>query len=241
MEGITVDRLFRCVKEVELAGRQFKVRALSDLEMQMRYRLALLAKVRALKPLRDETSDEYAVVRALVEDSTDEQLRATLFALPSKRREFIEEAERELPIPYIPFPNEASREEEVEILEKRQAAIQETDKARVEYVKKKMESYRTLLKDWDREKLVTETFKGIISSTAESAFQDEWVNQTLSMSLDGQLSLEDVRNLSIQAKAFLMQSFAEVNDLDPLPLAGRPATVSPTASPPSSAMQASLS
>ena len=214
MEGITVDRLFRCVKEVELAGRKLTVRALSDIEMQMRYRAALLEKMRVVQALKNKDSDEYKLVYLPLEEATDDQLRATLFSL--KRRDFVREAEEEIVAPYIPFPDNATKEEEVEVLENRDKALKDANTARVESVKAKLEAYRELLKNSERDKLLPQAQKIVVDNYSEGEFQDEFLNQTLFLCMDGQLTLEDVRNLSTQAKSRLMQAFVEVNDLDPL-------------------------
>ena len=98
-----------------------------------------------------------------------------------------------------------------------------------------MKAYEAVLKDPARDKLLTEARKVVSENVAENAFQDEYMHQTLWMALDGQFTLEEVKGMSVQAKAALMQAFSEVNDLDPLHLAGLSAMGSLAESLPSSA------
>ena len=233
MDGFSVDRLFRSVKEIELVGRKIKVRALSDVERQGRYRQALLARVSALEALKKPDTDEYRIVYSPLEEASDEELRATLFAF--KRRELVLEADEKIQPEYLPFPDNADRSEEGEVLQKRKEQEQVIQNKRADYIKEKLEAYEAVLKETARDKLLTEARKVVSENVAENAFQDEYMHQTLWMALDGQFTLEEVKGMSVQAKAALMQAFSEVNDLDPLHSPGPSATASPEASLPSSA------
>jgi len=228
MEGITVDRLFRVSKDIELLGHKLKVRALSDLEMQLRHREAMRASVVVERALRDPDSTESLVNLAPLEQSAPDDLKSILVIYHQRETQI--KAAREIPLDYLPFPDEATEEEQREVLARREThakLIQDKRKASVE---QEVESYRKSLEDKSVEWLLAQAKGKTIMANASASFAEEFALHTIYTTLEtpeGKRyfdSLDEVRLVPASVRNLILTTFSEVNDLDPLRLNGQSAT-----------------
>ena len=228
----TVDDLFRTCKPVELAGKKLVVRALGDYELQLRNRLALLARVKAENKLKDENSEEYQTVIKPLDDETDGVLRSTLTKM--WEWEAWQAAYREIEPHYIPFPDDPKPEEEAQVVAEREAEPGKVKERREAFVKERVEANQKAFTESDHARLLSETRRLTILAYGQTEGDAELVHRTLLMCVqkeDGQPYFKDiemVQKLHSSVITALMQEFSEVNNLDPLKLNGASSTASTT-------------
>ena len=232
MEIYTVDELFRTWKPMELAGKKLRVRALGDYELQIRNRMALLARIKAENKLKDKNSDEYQVVLKSLEDETDGVLRSTLTEM--WKWESWQKAYQEVQPKYFPFPDDPKPDEEAEVIARREAEPERVRKEREEFVKKRVEENQKAFTEADHARLLSETTRLTILAYGQNEGDAELVHRTLLMCVqreDGQPYFKDlaqVQQLPGSVITELMKAFSEVNNLDPLKLNGASSTASTT-------------
>src|SRR3990167_8740007 len=120
MEAVTVDRLFRGRQKVDLRGIVLNVRALTDLEVYERSRLAMAASMRAQQRLRDHASDDYLASIVSLERLEGEAPRSLW--TPERTGELGPDIYRECPLAYIPFPDNPTEDGNRDVLAKREEA-----------------------------------------------------------------------------------------------------------------------
>ena len=228
----TVDELFRTCKPIELAGKKLVVRALGDYELQLRNRLALLARVKAENRLKDEASDEYQTVLKPLDDETDGVLRSTLTEM--WKWEAWQAAYREIQPKYIPFPDDPKPEEEAQVIADREAEPEKVREKREAFVKERVEANQKAFTEADHARLLSETRRLTILAYGQTEGDAELVHRTLLICVqkeDGQPYFKDmaqVQQLQGSVITALMKEFSEVNNLDPLKLNGGFVTASIT-------------
>lgn len=220
MDGVTLDRLFRVSKEVELPGNiKVKVRALSDAELQTRNRSALRARFEAEKRLKDPESTEYIITLLPLEDADADAYRATLLAY--RRSEVAGEAERELPLVYVPFPDNADDAERVVVLGQREESEKAIRQKRAELAEKWLANYAKTLTDMDEEALRKQCRQKTAEFFGRTEFFNEFMAHTIYLcteTLDGQryfASVEEAKGVPLVVTNRIAEIVAEVNDLDP--------------------------
>jgi len=149
MPEVTLDRLFRPYKEIELPdGRKGFARALGDAEVKERRRWALLQAAAASKDIENEDSEEYQLViapLATIEDPLP--LIATI--LQVRTAELRREAEMLSPYPVLPIPDNADDVKEREVLAARTEAEERVDEERETFIKARLTEIRNKLVDQD--------------------------------------------------------------------------------------------
>lgn len=231
-DGITLDRLFRAVKVVDMPdGKQIRVRALSDMEVQERNRFALAARYVAEKRLANHDSIEYQATLLPLEDATPDVLRATL--LSYQQFDLSNKAAEQHPYRYIPEPDKATDEEKLDTLRQREEQEKTVEANRAVYIKAEIEKYTALLTEKEEGFLRRECTKRTAEFFGREAFSEAYANYEIWMSVEG---VDGKRYFSTQAevssvptsvKGKLYGEIREVNSLDPLAFAGKSATDSP--------------
>ena len=223
MDGVTVDRLFRVSKELELPGGvKVKVRALSDMELQLRNREALRARYVAEKRLKDKDSTEYQITLLPLEDADADGYRATLLAY--RRSEVGAEAERELPFVYVPFPDNASESEQTDVLAKREESEKEIRQRRAEWAEARVKDYVKLVTEMDEETLKKQCFRKTAEFFGRTEFTNRFVTMTAYIAtetLEGAhyfASAEEVGSVPTVVLDRILQAVSEVNDISPFGL-----------------------
>ena len=150
---ITLDNLFRAVKDIELpGGLKGQVQALSDAEKKERRRYALLCELDAAKELRDETSDAYRIsVAPLAEVEDKDPLVSTI--LQVRRVELQQESQQLFPQLIIPIPDEADDVTEIAVIERRKETEAKTAEQRQNHIEVRMTQIREKLESQDIELL----------------------------------------------------------------------------------------
>jgi len=228
MDAITLDRLFRVRKETSVGQVKLWVRALSDFEMNVRHRQATKESLDATKRLADTESVEYQTYYLPLAEMDEPSLRVLLQSY--QRREFTAQAEREILLEYIPFPDEASDDEERDVQDRREQAEKALPDRRKEFVTKKMDAFKTAIESKDRTWLESELKSQIKSSVSDAAYGERYVYETLLVQVeteDGKpyfRDLAEVRGLNRAVIDHLMAEGRSVNDLDPLALSTPSAT-----------------
>lgn len=218
LDNITLDRLFRPTKVISFLGANITVRALSDPERTERYRLAMLARAELNRKLDDPNSEEYAIHIRNAAYASDDEMRSAVMIF--RMREAERRIEKDNPYRYIPFPDNASPDESVRILNERQDMVSSVDKKRSELLTEALKSIEESLSTKSREQLDIEYIKAIRERLLTSVFGDETVAQTIRLSTNGHFSREDALNLHPAMRDKLWLEIAEVDNIDPLALSG---------------------
>ena len=222
MEAVTVDRLFRVRQKVDLRGIVLNVRALTDLEVYERSRLAMAASMRAQQRLRDHASDDYLASIVSLERLEDETLRS--ICTTNHSGELGPDIYREFPLAYIPFPDNPTEDESRDVLAKREEAEKKLIEKRVGALRERLEKYSQTIAEKPREWLLKEAARLVERAVVEAAFEVEHDVQSLYLSvetLEGEhyfKNLEEARAIPASVRVQLMTVLRGVNDLDPLAL-----------------------
>lgn len=220
MAAVTVDRLFRSTTEVELAERKVRVHALSDLELQERHRRALEASMRLGRALKDPNSGEYLSTLEPIVTATRDVL--VTVCVNAKRREFVGEAEKEIPYTFLPFPDNATQEEQEQVLHERILQEERLRLDRQKWVEEKLGAYTQSLETVEEEKLRAEALRLTTDLARSAAYSEEFVWQSVLLgteTLDGQpyfTAIEQARHASRPAINRLWDAVEEVTNIDPL-------------------------
>jgi hypothetical protein len=216
LDSITLDRLFRATKVVPIQNRTFNVRALTDLERNMRYRTAALVRSKTARKLDDPNSDESLINFGTYEEYTDDELRDVILVF--RRRDAMRDAARTVQYKFVPYPDNATEAEVDTVNHQREEALAKMGADREKFVEDYLASTKIKLSEMERNLLLGEYKRCVRESVLTSVFAEEIDMQTLFISLDGQLTLEDVRGLASQVRQRLIESITEVDNIDPLAL-----------------------
>lgn len=212
---VQIDGRFRAYTEV--GG--IIVRALSDLDVQERRKVALLASEEEREELGNKEGDHYKelVVESL-EDATEGVLREALlqFAVADLTRD----AEDLLPFRFVPFPNDASLEERHGVLRQREEHEAEIRAERLKYVDQRVDKLREKSLAWEYDVLLRETERKIVESWIWAKYTQVFQYQTLVLSCfkDGAPLFkcwEDVPKNSDKFVKRLFSAYREVDSVDP--------------------------
>ena len=214
LEQVTLDRLMRPTKQVSVAGRVFTVRALTDLERNLRFRAATLARSKISRKLDDPNSEEHLVNFGDYASSTDEELRDVIAIF--RRRDAWMQATKSVQYNFIPYPDEATEEERDAVNKQREDMLDRLNKERDAFVDKYIADLRKGLENGTREALLAEYMKAAKENILLGAFNEEADFQTLYISLDGKMPMEDVRGLHPSVRQKLLEAVMEVDNIDPL-------------------------
>ena len=222
----SIDRLFRVYEEIELPGGvQARVRAMSDYELQLRSKRSLEVSSKAVRELRNPDSGEHFSLIAPLDEATDESLRAICGSYHV--RDANQQAARDLQPKYIPFPDDASDEEKRKVIEDREKELSDIRDKRIKKAGELLDAYRKSLESKDRDRLLAEAKRKIEGATADSAYADEYANQTLLICVetpDGKPyfdGVDEVRLVPSRVQDMILEKVRSVNEIDPLRLGGQ--------------------
>lgn len=229
----TLDRFFRVQSDFALPKKgTIYLRSLSDDEMGMRQKAAVLAARNKRLELRDESSAAFIELVDVIQYAVDEELVDTIVSLSEPQ--FQREALEAYPRRHIPYPDDAELEEQMDTDEKRDQHWEEIFKQRKEHVEKRSEKHRTEVEEWPREKRVSKCQNLQISNEAMAAYiQEENAQLILLGSFSNKKrtkpyfsSVADVRELSPKVKEPLLIELRRLNEVDIFAVQGFSSTAS---------------
>lgn len=234
MDVITVDRLMQVRKEVPLGERHVLVQALSSADLRSQNMAASLAGLRMKQALADPDGDTYqALISASLVFATRDQLAE--WCLGFKLSELQRQAYERHEVKFIPFPDDATEQERMDVLAQREQALEQLVTERAKFVKDGLEAYRLELEPLDQAALEKVYVTQRISDLINGAWRTARENTELLLSvrsLDGQpyfSSLAEVERLPESARQYLLAEARSVNDIDPLTWSLPSSTASPEA------------
>ena len=174
--GYDLDQFFRVTTKVELpGGTTLYLRVLSDWETRQRTEAALVASTRKRRELRDSKSVAHATYIEPIGFAIEEDLRNTIAALES--RNVARDVVDEMPVPYIPFPDDASLEERQDVVEKREEAEQTTEKDRRKAIEARVKKIKKHLAKKKKAYLLGRCKTAQINTQALVAYVEEFNRQ----------------------------------------------------------------
>lgn len=149
---VTVDDLFRWIVQVNVLGRPYWIRALSDTDTQERdeYALRMMA-TRRKALLTPGTLDHDTYILGLEMESA-ETLRSVVLA--GEVRDWIREVQEVIEPQLYPFPDNATDEEKAETLGLREAEPERIRQLRVAWVNERAEPRKEQLTGFDQPTLL---------------------------------------------------------------------------------------
>ncbi len=208
-----IDRMLRAYTQVGDAT----VRALSDLDVRERDRIALEASREEADELRDEESEKYKELIAPMLDMSDDEMKDTIVAFQG--RQYWRDIEAELQYEYIPFPDDATLEERQEVLRKREVHEEEVRRERATVIAKRIVTFDEKVQTWTTEVLQREMQRRAIAAHSMAKYADVWNYATLVLAcFRGGKPLfkkwEDVPEMSARAVEGLFTAYREVDSVD---------------------------
>lgn len=232
LRPISTDRLFRSSKTVPIGPRTVVVRGLSTYDTRCRYEEALLASLDVRRELKDPASRRYRLsIAATLEAADDDQLRS-LLVLAARNKAEIEAAD-EIKPEFAAKPDEATVDEERDVLERRAAAITAAADLRKKYVENKAANRQAEVAPWDHDQLVAVYVRTAADIAIDNAFGEAYSASGLLYGIrqeDGTpyfQTLDEVRALNDDARLLLSTELRLVNDIDPLAWSGPSSTATP--------------
>lgn len=231
MENVTIDRLFRVHRPVEVLGHKLSVRCLSGPESQDRDRYSLMAGLTLEKKLRDHESEEYLTTLSGYKSLDREGLVA--FLTVNYVSEATSKAEEKYPLLYQPFPDDALEDERRKTLETRQEIEAKRDKDVAIEVKRLLEQFEKSLADTPVDQLLVKVEGKALVHAINRASNDAYAYYALYLSVCDESgkryfsSPEEPMGLPDTVTIMLIKEFKEVNSLDPLALSGQFSTALP--------------
>lgn len=173
MKDYTLDRFYRVQDEVGLPdGKTIHLRSLSDGEMGIRRKAAMLAARACREELRDENGAAFRDFIAPIADADEEDLIQTIVSL--SQSDFAREAVESHPRRHIPYPDDADLEERLAVDEKRDAHWKSVREARTAHVEGRSKAYEERVRnDWSREQRVAKAGELQKTNQAMAAYLKE--------------------------------------------------------------------
>lgn len=232
LHPITLDRLFRAEKPVELAGRQLVVRALSSYEIKCRFDEATLATLQVRRDVKLPDSRYYQLnIQSTLEAASDVELRELIARGTSGQA--TGEAVRDIQPEYVPYPDDASDEERAATLIGRQAQLDKAVQLRNEYVVNKTQAKLVEVATWARPELEREYIRLAIATLLDNTFGEIYNNAGLLYAVrqaNGEpyfASLQEVAECDDRVRARLSIEVRSINEIDPLAWSGPSSTAMP--------------
>lgn len=222
MGSVTLNRLFQATKEIEVAGRKLLVRAISDPEANQRHRTSILSRMSAEEKLDNPQSDEY---RALIDGLKDAPRDYLVTVVTNYERGEIEAAViQEVQPEYLPFPDNASADEEAAVLRRRKEQEETILNRRITAIERKTKALRDAVEALDDATLLKRAQVASRKSYLSVVYQETFLFYTLMVCVrceDGKpyfKSMDEAGDLPQAVRVRLMGEVSEVNALDPLSL-----------------------
>ena len=208
-----IDRMMRAYTRVG----DITIRALSDLDVRERDRIALEASRVEADELRDEGSEKHGELIAPLLEISDDEMRAAIVAFQG--RQFWRDIEAELTYEYIPFPDDATLEERQEVLRKREAHEEQVRKERATVIAKRIAALDEKVQNWTTEVLQREVQRRSVAAHSMAKYADVWNYVTLVLACfkDGKPLFEkwdDVPEMSSRVVEKLFAVYREVDSVD---------------------------
>jgi hypothetical protein len=164
---VEIDGRFRAYTSVG----NITVRALSDLDVQERRRVAMLESADERDVLSDKDSDRYKeLVADAISEADDDIMRAAIVSFESSAAG--DDAEEFLPFQYVPFPDGATLEERHEVIRKREEHEEGVRAQRLKYIAERTEKLRKKVAGWDTETLQRELERRIVANWALAKYTE---------------------------------------------------------------------
>ena len=210
-----LDDLFRVVDDFTLpGGRVVAIRVLSDSELKIRDDEASRVSAAVAREFANVKSKTYkSVVLPLEQEADDDTVRSLLVSIRATEHHL--EAVAMFPLDVIPLPDDASKEEIVEVEDARENDVKLVEEARTEHTKKRVEAYRESLEELDREALIKRLRPAMSVPYSMAARQQAFVDWTIHLSTEKVFSIGDIEQMNPKVKDALYVKYREVDDVDP--------------------------
>lgn len=221
MDPISVTRLLQVRKEISLRDQKVLVQALSSADLRAQSMAASLAGLRLKRALANPESDEYlGLVASPIAFAKREALAE--WCLGFKLEELQAEAFEKIEVHLVPFPDEATEDERMQTLAKREAHEQEVILQRAKYIEEGLKVYREWLEHCSLSELESDYARLRVKSLVNGAWREARNHAELLYGvrrLDGEpyfSSLQEVAAVPGEAQLYLLSEVRSVNDIDPL-------------------------
>jgi len=221
---LTTDRLYRALLPFEFHGQALVARALSGPENDERNLHATRTAMLLERKLKDPESVEYWGNLRVYDEMAPETLRELLLAF--RRTTYRQDAVRDEPPTYIPFPENATEEQKREVLARRDEEAAAWGQRIDESVKRRMKSFEDSLATLAPEALLAQVKRAAIYNLTNAAANDAFVHYSLYLSIQtpqGErrfASVEEAAGLPDPVVTVFYQKVREVNEIDPLAWSG---------------------
>lgn len=213
-----LDEFFRVSKDVELPdGKVVTVRVLSDIDTQARSDYALSEQAKMVELLKDSTSDVYKTRIAILGDSATESLIDIVCDI--KRMDYVREAYDLHRTDFYVFPDNATDEEKVNVLQRQAQHEREVREAQTNYVINAENNLRAKLEKMEHASLVEMAKSAAVNTygvRARLLADRHWVIAN-AFEVDGKpvWTIDSVKELPGKVQDFLVAQYQEVDSIDP--------------------------
>lgn len=217
-KNLRLDDLFRVSARVEVFGKTFYLRALSDLDLQEREMEAMLAGAEMREALYDPESRPYKVFTLWMNHADDDMLKRVVVGAETTR--LARESFTAVPYGLYPFPDDADDKEKAEVLAKRKAEDERVGQARKDYIDANLKPVQEKLEGMEHDKLLAFARQMQIDFECRNASMQAFNDYTIYAATFADeacrervfLSPRQVNDLAPQAKSELLRLyFAEVD------------------------------
>lgn len=178
MQDYTLDQYLRVLEEMPLPdGRVIYLRSLSDNEMKLRQKAAMIASRSKRVELRDENSAAFLEFLAPLNDEEEGNLIQAILSM--SRPDISGEAEDRYPLVHMPYPDDAELEERLDIDEQRKEHRVRVMDDRRKYIEGREKEREKELEGWDRERLIGACKEKVISNQLMVAYLEEHERQLI--------------------------------------------------------------
>ncbi|CAG0986684.1 hypothetical protein ANRL3_02491 [Anaerolineae bacterium] len=174
---VTLDDMFRTVVAVNVLGRPYWMRALSDTDVQARDEYATRVMATRRKALVTPGSDMHTVYIEGLDGEDDEVLRSVI--LSAEVRERLREAQTEITPKVYDFPDKADDAEKADVLAKRDAEPARIHALRTEYVNKYSTARLEQLQKFDHTMLFKLAKERQVVAQTRVMYEKAFVNYTV--------------------------------------------------------------
>lgn len=225
MGKLYLDKLFRSTIDAELpGGEKVRVHAMTGPQRRFRSQSAMATSSRIEARMKDKESEEYASHILPLAIAPRESLNEALAHYA--RADAARKAGADIEPEYVPFPDEASEEEQRAVLLAREAEDERVDKARLELVQRIVAAAQGEIAAMTDDDARLAVQKKTVEYTTSAAYAEELVSWTIANCVttpDGKprFTIDEARGLSDEVKSGLFVEFLEVDGVDPLDLSGQ--------------------
>ena len=233
MQDYSLDQYLRVLDKMPLPdGRVIYLRSLSDNEMKLRQKAAMVASRSKRVELRDENSAAFLEFLAPLNDEEEGNLIQAILSM--SRPDISGEAEDRYPLVHMPYPDDAELEERLDIDEQRKEHRVRVMDDRRKYIEGREKERKKELEEWDRERLIPACKEKVISNQLMVAYLEEHERQLILLGCFTDKkrtklffkTTEEATSLNKDIYRSLFRKLREINEVDIFALEGFSSTES---------------